>query len=164
MPMKKIYALISLLALILIGADRPTDTIRLTIINKSGMDIAIQLRSRDYECANSKDIVKGDFYYLTVLGGDREEPTVKAFDIQKNDYGMQLFYIQTYDPVYGYKCRMPAPNALVAARNLRLTVLPCDFTPSPKQIGEPSMFKYLPFPVKQYGIIFQRYWLTRLVH
>lgn len=162
--MKKIYALISLLTLVLIGADRPVDTIRLTIINKSEMEIAIQLRSNDYECANSKDVVRGEFYYLTVLEGDRELPTIKAFDIQKDDYGMQLFYIETYDPVYGFKCKTPAPNALRAARNLRLTVLPCDFTLSPKQIGEPSMFKYLPFPVKEYGIIFQRYWLTRLVH
>ncbi|MCC7128819.1 MAG: hypothetical protein B6D39_07330 [Anaerolineae bacterium UTCFX2] len=162
--MKKIYVILPLLALLLVGADRPVDTIRLTIINKSGMEIAIQLRSSDYECANSKDIVRGDFYYLTIPKGDRETPAIKAFDIQKNTYGMQLFYIETYDPVYGFKCKPPAPNALQAARNLRLTVLPCDFPISPKQVGEPSMFKFLPFPVQQYGIIFQRYWLTRLVH
>lgn len=162
--MKKILILISLLALLLIGADRPVDTIQFTVINKSGMDIAIRLKAQDMECANSKDIIRGEFYYLTILKGDREQPNVKIFDIQKDTYAMQLFYIETYDPVYGFKCGTPQPNALQAARNLRLTVLPCDFTPSPKQVGEPSMWKYLPFSVKEYGFIFQRYWLTRLVY
>jgi hypothetical protein len=77
---------------------------------------------------------------------------------------MQLFYIETYDPVYGFKCGTPKPNAMNAARNIRLTVLPCDFRMGPKQIGEPSMRKYLPFSVAEYAIIYQKYWLTRLVY
>lgn len=162
--MKRMLILISLFSLLLIGADRPVDTIRLTIINKSGMEIAVQLRSKDTECANSKDIVRGEFYYLKVLEGDREEPTLKVFDIQKETYAMQLFYLETYDPVYGFKCATPLPNALIARRNIRLVVLPCSFVPSPKAVGEPSMRKYLPFPIKELALFYQKYWLTRLIY
>jgi len=162
--MKKILVLISLFTLLLVGADRPKDTVRLTVINKSEMDIAIQLRAEDTECANSKDIVRGEIYYLPIPAGDRETPAVKGFDIQQDTYGMQLYYISTYDPVYGFECETPLPNGLVARRNIRLTVLPCTYTLSPKQVGEPSMRKYLPFPDKIYGFLFQRYWLTRLIY
>jgi hypothetical protein len=156
--------MISLLTLLLISADRPVDTIRFTVINKSGMDIAIQLRANDYENIFSKDILRGELYYLTILEGDREHPNFKIFDIQKDTYVMQVYYIETYDPVYGFKCATPAPNPMIAQRNIRLVVLPCDFTPGPKQVGEPSMRKYLPFSVAQYAILFEKYWLTRLVY
>jgi hypothetical protein len=162
--MKKLLATISVCALLLIGADIPKDTIRLTVINKSKMDIAIQLKSKDVECANSPEIIRGDFYYLTVLEGDRNVPNTKAFDIQRNTYAMQMFYLETYDPVYGFKCKTPSPNALIAQRNIRLVVLPCDFTPGPKAVGEPSMRKYLPFSVKQYALLYQKYWLTRMIY
>ncbi len=162
--MKKFLTILSLLTLLLIGADRPVDTIRLTIINKSGMEIAIQLRSQDQECATSKDVIRGEFYYLSMLEGDQNVPAVKAFDIQKDIYGMQLFYLETYDPVYGFKCVTPTPNALIAQRNIRLVVLPCDFTMSPKQVGEPSMRKYIPYPNKINAILYQKYWVTRLIH
>jgi len=128
------------------------------------MDIAIRLTSKSYECANSKEIVNGDFYYLTILEGSRELPNTKTFDIQKNDYAMQLFYLETYDPVYGYQCNTPAMNVLLARRNIRLVVLPCDFKMGPKQVGEPSMRKYLPFANKTYGFLFQKYWLTRMIY
>jgi hypothetical protein len=162
--MKRILIFISLLSILLIGADRPIDTIRLTIVNKSGMDIAIRLRSQDTEAINSKDVLKGEFYYLPVSEGGREEPTIKVFDIQKDTYVMQLLYVETYDPVYGYECTTPAPNALIARNNIRLVVLPCGFTPQPFAVGERTMRKYLPFPVKAYAKLFQKYWLTRLVY
>ena len=162
--MKKFLALISICTFMLIGADLPRDTIRLTVINKSEMDIAIQLKSKDYECANSPEIIRGDFYYLKVWEGDRSVPNIKEFDIQRNTYAMQMFYLQTYDPVYGFKCDTPAPNALIAQRNIRLVVLPCKFVPGPKAVGEPSMRKYLPFTVKQYALFYQKYWVTRLIN
>lgn len=171
--MKRRLILISLLAFLLIGASHPTDTIRLTVINKAEMDVAIRLTSESYELANSKEIIDGDFYYLTILEGSRDEPNVKAFDIQKNDYVMQLFYLETYDPVYGYKCETPKINLIVARRNIRLVVLPCDFKMGPKQVGEPSMRKYLPYVDKdyikrlfqEYSLIrIQKYWLTRLIY
>ncbi len=162
--MKRILIIISLLTLLLIGADNPTDTIRLTIINKSGMEIAVQLRSQDTECATSKDIFRGEFYYLPVLEGSRELPATKSFDIQKDTYAMQVFFLETYDPVYGFQCTMPTPNVLIARNNIRVVVLPCDYTPNPKAVGERTMRKYLPFPVKEYAIFYQKYWLTRLIY
>jgi hypothetical protein len=162
--MKRILIIISLFSLLLISADRPIDTIRLTIINKSGMDIAVQLRSQDAECSNSKEIIKGEFYYLPVPEGTREELTIKVFDIQKDTYAMQLFFLETFDPVYGYQCTTPAPNVLIARNNIRLVVLPCGFTPSPNAVGERTMRKYLPFPVKEYALLFQKYWVTRLIY
>ncbi len=162
--MKKILIIITLLSLLLISADRPTDTIRLTIINKSGMDIAVQLRSRTIEAINSKDVLRGEFYYLPVAEGSREAPNVKVFDIQQDTYAMQLLYVETYDPVYGYECTTPAPNTLIARNNIRLVVLPCGFNPRPQAVGERTMRKYLPYPVKEYAKFFQKYWLTRLVY
>lgn len=162
--MKRILILITLLSLLLISADRPKDTIRLTIINKSGMDIAIQLRSRTFEAINSKDVFRGEFYYMPVAEGTREAPNVKAFDIQRDTYAMQLLYVETYDPVYGYKCTTPAPNSLIARNNIRLVVLPCGFTPQPMTVGERTMRKYLPFPVKELAKFYQKYWLTRLIY
>ena len=128
------------------------------------MDIAVQLMARDKECANSKEIIRGEIYYLPIPEGSKENPTVKAFDIEKDSYMMQLHYLQTYDPVYGYKCSKPVPNMLIAQRNIRLVVLPCNVLPTCKQVGEPTMRKYLPFPVKGYALFFQKYWLTRLIH
>ncbi len=162
--MKKLLALISLLCLLFIGADPATGTVRLTIVNKADMGIAVKLTSADHECPNSKEIIKGDFYYLTVLAGSRDEPTIKSYNVKENTYLMQLLYLEIYDPVYGFKCNTPAPNAMRAKRDIRLIVLPCDFPIKPKQIGEPSMLKYLPAANTQFGISFQRYWLTRLIY
>src|SRR5512136_3419968 len=123
---KKILYLLPLLTLLLIGAKQPIDLVEFTIINKAGRDIAISLKGKDWPCINQCDTKKGEIYYLTIPAGDSDTPTVKRFEIEKNTYGMQLYYIQTWDPVYGFKCPIPNPNSLMAIRNLRLTVLPCD--------------------------------------
>ena len=163
--MKKLSIIISLLTLLLIGADLPIETIRLTVINKSESDIAIQLNSSDKECFTSKDYIDGQFYYLPVSEGSREVPNVKVFDIQKDCYAMQVLYLQTYDPVYGFKCEVPKANILIAKRNIRIVVLPCGFKHScPKAIGEPSMWKFIPFPVPENAYLFQKYWLTRMIY
>ena len=173
--MKRILLLtIIFTALLLTGAkNKPIDTIRLTIINKSEMDIAVQLRAKQVEYAASKEKTDLKFYYLPVAEGDRTAPTVKSFDIEKDTYGMQLYYIETWDPVYGFKCEQPVPNAMMANRDLRIIVLPCDETPG--NVGEPKMRKYLPFPVKDRALkfipyypyvrfSFESYWITRLIY
>jgi hypothetical protein len=162
--MKKIIYLIPVLTLLLIGAKKPIDLVEFTIINKSGSDIAVSLKGKDWICINKCDSLKGEIYYLTVPSGDNETPSVKRFEIEKNTYGMQLYYIQTWDPVYGFKCPTPKPNALVAMRNLRLAVLPCDQTPNCKGIGEPSMWKYLPYPVSKLLPFLNPYWKNRLIY
>jgi hypothetical protein len=109
---------------------------------------------------------RGEFYYLPVEEGSKEKPTIKAFDIEKNTYTMNLYYISTYDPVYGFKCDPTAPNPLIAGRNLRVVVLPCNTLPKPRPgiVGEGSMWKYLPFPVEAYTIFLTDYWKTRLIY
>ncbi len=110
--MKKLIYLIPLFALLLIGAKKPIDVIEFTIINKAGRDIAISLKGKDQVCFNQCDTRKGEIYYLTVPAGINDTPSIKSFEIEKNTYGMQLYYIQTWDPVYGLKC--PTPSAELA--------------------------------------------------
>jgi hypothetical protein len=162
---KKILYLLPLLTLLLLGAKKPIDLVEITIINKAGRDIAVSLKGKDWVCYNQCDTRKGEIYYLTVPSGSHDTPSVKSFEIEKNTYTMQLYYIQTWDPVYGLKCPIPSPNALAANRNLRVTVLPCDEAPNPcnKSIGEPTMWKYLPYPVAKLAPFMNSYWKTRLI-
>lgn len=158
--MKRIWlCCIAFLSLLALAGSKPLDVIRFTVVNKSGMEIAIQLRGQDQVCMNCAETKTGQIYYLPVLEGDRDTPVEKTFVIERATYGMQLYYLETWDPVYGFKCGTPRPNALLARRNLRLTVLPCDFTPG--NVGEPGMRKYLPYPIPQH---FRRYWITRVVY
>ena len=130
--MKKALLITSILALLLVSASQ-VKLARLTIINKSGMEIAVQLRSME------DDLL---VYYLRVPEGDKEHPYSKTFTIERDAYYMQLHYIETYDPVYGYKRTMQPPNKLMAYRNLRVVFLGCGEIPN--NWGEPSMMKYLP--------------------
>jgi hypothetical protein len=164
--MKKILYLLPLLAFLSIGMKHGRESIQFTIVNKAGRDIAISLKGKDWPCVNQCDTSKGEIYYLSVPSGDKDTPSVKTFEIEKNTYGMQLYYIQTWDPVYGFKCPTPAPNALKAIRNIRLTVLPCDQTPDycGKAIGEPTMWKYLPYGLSKPNRLLNLYWYTRLIY
>lgn len=159
--MKKIVLLIAVLSMILVASSEPYPTIRFTVVNKSGMDIAVQLRSKAKPCAKCADTTESRFYYLTVLEGTREKPTEKTFIIDRDTYGMQLFYIETWDPVYGFECGSTTPNALLATRNIRMTVLPCDELPARCALGERGYWKYIPFPVTEY---FKRVWIRRLIY
>jgi len=142
--MKKMLLLVSILSIILIGG-KTTDFSTITIVNKSEMPIAIQLQSASTVCANSSDILRGQFYYLPVPNGDRDDPSVKTYSVLKDTYAMQLYYIETWDPVYGFKCQQPAPNKLSSQRDIRLTVLPCKYLPL--HPGEPTIWKFLPRPI-----------------
>ncbi len=163
--MKKIIWLLPLLALLLIaGSEEPTDLIRLTVVNKSEREANIQLQAIPKVCCNKADVVQGEFYYLTVPKGDKFHPVTKTFTIAKDTYRMYVYYKQTYDPVYGFKCDPTVPNTLMAGRNMRLTLLPCGELPTRCAIGEPSMWKYIPYPVKEYSVFFKEYWLNRLIY
>jgi len=155
-----------LAALLLSAAGAPGDTIRLTIINKSETDIAVQLVGRDHPCCTEAGVDRGELYYLTVPEGSKGAPNVKSFAIEKNTYTMQLYYISTYDPVYGFKCDPTVPNSLGAERNLRVVVLPCNTLPRfrPGAVGEPTMWKYLPFPVEAASVFLTDYWKSRLIY
>jgi hypothetical protein len=137
--MNKRLTIIAILALALVSAA-PEELVRLTLINKSGMRIAVQLRSTEDELL---------VYYLPVEAGDKQNPTSRTYTIRKDSYVMQLHYIETYDPVYGFKCYPQPPNGLLAFRNLRVVFLECG--QAPPNPGERSMVKYLPVVNTQYG-------------
>jgi hypothetical protein len=139
--MKKTLIILSILALILVSAKpEPVDTARLTIINKSGMKIALRLQSKDEDLR---------VYYLPVPMGDRDRPVYQSYDVEKDEYYMQLVYIQTWDPVYGFKCQTPPPSNLILFRNLRIVFIECGMINA--RAGEPSMHKYSPPPSRTGG-------------
>jgi len=114
--MKKILTLICLLSFLLISAKpEPAKLARLTIINKSGLPVEIKLTGT----------VIQNFYYLRIPTGDRVAPTEKVFTIARDKYRMQTYYIELWDPIYGYRCEGKS-GTLYAYRNLRITYLECD--------------------------------------
>jgi len=124
--MKKLAWLV-LLVLLLNSADEPIKLIQLTLINKSKMPIGVRLVGQsDYDF----------FYYLQVPKGDRDDPQEKTFTIASDYYYMQVYYIETYDPVYGFDCKPALPNELWALNNIRVVFLPCDYTST--RYGNPS--------------------------
>jgi len=121
----------SLLAMVLIAASSAyTKLYRLTIINKSGMEMAISLLGED----------NNNQYYLRVPAGDRRSPTETIFTLVPDAYSINAYYIEPWDPVYGCTCNDPGGKTLVAERNIRLTFTECNYTP--RNGGEPSMWKF----------------------
>ncbi|MFM8320585.1 MAG: hypothetical protein ACKOC5_06675 [Chloroflexota bacterium] len=157
--MKKVLVMIALLAMMVIASSEPNPTIRFTVVNKSGMDIAVQLRNPGRVCMNCADSTDPKFYYLPVLSGDREMPNAKNFFIEKETYQMQVFFIETWDPVYGFECDTTIPAVLQAARNIRLTILPCEATF--RKLGEGGMWKFMPYMAEGY---FKRIWYKRFIY
>jgi hypothetical protein len=73
---------------------------RLTVINKSGVEIFIQLVGITQSTTECDDF---DYFYgLTIPEGTREQPTVREFTVYRDVYEMTVFYVETWDPVYGY--------------------------------------------------------------
>ena len=134
--MKKIILAITLISLLLVAFDNndePVDTIRLTLVNKSEKEIAVQLIDGDYTDYDN-------IYYLRVAEGDRQFPTEKHYDIVPGVYNMQVFYLETYDPVYGFDCLPEFPITLIARKNMRITIHECGRRPA--NWGEPTITKY----------------------
>jgi len=137
--MRKKLLIISLLAVLLIAASSSyTKLYRLTIINKSGMEMAISLLGEDDSYQ----------YYLRVPEGDRRSPTETIFTIVPDTYSINAYYIEPWDPVYGYTCNDPGGKTLEAERNIRLTFTECNYTP--RNGGEPSMWKFNARRVKEF--------------
>ena len=130
--MRKTTLIISLLAILLIAAssEYTKDLYRLTIINKSGMEMAISLIGED----------DNNIYFLRVPAGDRRSPTETIFTIVPDTYSIKPYYIEPWDPVYGYTCSDPGAKTLIAERNMRLTFTECNYIP--RNGGEPSMWKF----------------------
>ena len=151
----------SILALLLVGAE-PISPIRLTIINKSGMKIAVQLNSVPEYCYNKAGTGPTNFYYLPVPEGSKDLPSSRDYIIEKGTYVMRVFYIETYDPVYGFQCSQPIPNTFKVTRNQKVVIGECSALPP--NGGEPSMRKYLPYPLPRDTPFVKRYWINRFIY
>lgn len=118
-------------ALSTIGASsQPIKLHRLTLVNKSGLPIEVRLTGENVE----------NYYYLRIPTGDREHPVEQVFTIVPDTYKMQPYYIELWDPVYGYSCEGAGSKTLYAYRNLKITFLECDITP--RHRGESPIYKW----------------------
>jgi hypothetical protein len=130
--LKRTWIAIGLLVSILIAAKyEPVKLIRLTIINKSGLDIEIELTG---SCEDTDE----DHYFLRVPEGSRFFPTEKVFTILPDKYTMSVYYVELWDPVYGTDCSSRSQK-VDATRNVRVVISECTITPP--NAGEPSMLK-----------------------
>ncbi|MGB9674130.1 MAG: hypothetical protein ACPL3P_08325 [Anaerolineales bacterium] len=84
--------LILLLSFLMTSAFEPMHLIRLTVINKAAIDVALRLDNEQLDI----------HYYLSVPQGDAENPIEKVFTIIPATYSVRAIYLETYDPVYGY--------------------------------------------------------------
>jgi len=129
--LRKFGFIISLLAMLTIGADSPpSKLVRLTISNKSGLPIEISLTGQTWEY----------FYYLRIPSGTRKNPTVQIFSVIPDCYASALYFVELWDPVYGYYCSDQS-DTLDISRNIRVTVVECDVTPRNSE-EPPAIIKY----------------------
>ncbi|MBN2547949.1 MAG: hypothetical protein JXB15_02235 [Anaerolineales bacterium] len=128
-----------LVMLLACGGSDGVRLVRLTVINKSGMELEVRLSSN---CSYLRSLgVKASecpWYVLHVPEGDRYAPSETVFTIVREIYAASVDYLEIWDPVYGYSC---SSNAAVvqATSNARLVVLECDRR-APNR-GEPTMVK-----------------------
>lgn len=128
--MKKTIVLLLLLsALLLIGANKKG--VELTIRNRSGMNIAVSLVGEEKE----------NTFYLRVPEGTKADPSERVFEIPRDTYFMQIYYLEIWDPVYGFVCDGAVAAKVEVPGNLRLSVLPCD---QPTRHGGEQGFLKLP--------------------
>jgi len=129
--MNKKLLYIAILALVALGAmpaDGPLK--RLTVINRSEMEIAIRLNGSENEI----------FYYLRIPAGEELTPTERVFTVVGDQYSSTLYYIEPWDPIYGYRCSSTNRN-LDLTRNVRVIVQECD-RPFPNAGEPPTIIKY----------------------
>lgn len=140
--MKKIILILvflSLLSLTVLTAFEPSPRAQLTIVNKSEVKLGIQLIDpQDDE----------NLYFLTIEKGDRTDPEEKTFEIKPAMYSMIVYYMETWDPVYGYPTcgGLVLKSRLFARGKQRLVFTKCGVMPV--NSGEPTMMKfwfYTPF-------------------
>jgi hypothetical protein len=106
--MKKVslLVLLAIVASTLLMAAIPTTVVRLTIINKSGYDVYMKLEGSQ---------ITGQYYYLTVASGTRDEPYVKVFTIMSDLYQRTT-----------WQCGgVQSSGTLIVDGNIRLTFTPC---------------------------------------
>jgi hypothetical protein len=131
---KSLLILFSILSLSLLGASLiPVKKVQLTIVNKSSMPMEFRLEgfNGDFEF----------FYYLRVPEGNRLIPAVESFTIYKGEYNLNPYYIEVWDPVYGYICDNTVSQTLCISHNTRLVFVECD--PNVSILGKSSRTRFL---------------------
>jgi hypothetical protein len=128
----RIGLLIAFLSSQLIAAKPwPGKQYELRVINRSGVPLAIKLTGISDSTA---------FYYLHVPKGDRDWPYDKTFAIASGEYQMSVYYIEIYDPVYGYSCSSAPSSTLTMTRQIVIYFNECGVRP--RHGGEPAQMKY----------------------
>lgn len=77
---------------LLTSAFSPPHLVRLTVINKADIEVALSLENERYDLS----------YYLSIPKGDPDDPVEKTFTIVPAVYSVSATYLEAYDPVYGY--------------------------------------------------------------
>jgi hypothetical protein len=128
--MKKVQLFLAFaLALSSLGAAG-LKTVRVTLVNKSGMPVEVRLTGKYQE----------HIYYVRLAEGDRTQPAEAVVDVIPDQYSMEIFYIELWDPVYGYTCGSGKQSAEVS-HSARLTVLECAYQ-TPNNGEPPAILKY----------------------
>jgi hypothetical protein len=102
----------------------------LVLVNKSGMPIEMTLTGQDTD----------SFYVLRMDAGTRDAPLEQTFEVLPDTYSSSVFYVEIYDPVYGYTCTGKSMT-LPVYRKVRLTVTECDNQPRGRPEA-PAILKY----------------------
>ena len=136
MNRKRFLIILVVLAIFLSASSEPVKLVELTIVNKSDMPIGVRMIGA----------VTESNYYLRVEKGDKEAPTSKTFEIATDFYVMTVNYIETWDPVYGFKCGTAPTKRLLVSSDTRVIYLPCG--QRPPNPGERTMIKFWPAPFK----------------
>ena len=92
-----------------------------------------------------------ELYYLTIPKGDRAFPTTKAFDVAVDDYTMLVYYVEFYDPVYGFQCNSPVPSQTTINKNMQWSFLECGHQPA--NLGENSIRKFWPYRIFKFHFV-----------
>lgn len=130
--MKKILFIISPLLLICLAAiPRYTRLIEMVIINKSGYDIEISLSGNETE----------EQYYFRIPNGTEDAPTEKTFEVIPDTYTATLYYVELWDPVYGYTCDDKS-HSINANHKTKIIVYDCL-----KSIHKPGEYPIIKFGV-----------------
>ena len=128
--MKRIpFVLILFLSLSALGSVT-VRTVRVTMINKSGMPVEVRMTGTYRE----------KIYYLRLPDGDRSYPTEAYADVVPDKYSFEIFYVELWDPVYGTKCG-EGSNFAEVTHSTRLTVLECS-NKTPNNGEPPAILKY----------------------
>jgi hypothetical protein len=115
--MKKIIPWFLVLTILLTSASsKNVDLVRFTVVNQSPFPLGISLTGLFTEST----------YYLHVPEGDPEFPVERTFTIARDEYQMQVYYIDLWDPVYGYTCTTGQGGTLNAMKNNTITVKHCN--------------------------------------